>query len=231
MKPFHFKQFSLMQSKNVFRIGTDGVLLGSLAKVEGMRKILEVGTGTGLISLMLAQRNPEATILALDINEEAVKLASENFKNSPFDQKLQVQLEDYKNFVCEERFDLIISNPPYFEKNDSSKDILARQQTELSFDQLIQKSAELLTENGQLSVIIPFEAGLSFEKMAEKYHLFNSRKIKIFGKENALPKRWILEFSRNKAHSIEEEFTLEKSPRMYSEEYLEMTKDFHLFSK
>ena len=88
MKPFHFKQFSIFQDKNVFRVGTDGVLLGALAACEAASKVLEVGTGTGLISLMTAQRNPRTEILALDINEKAVELAGQNFNNSPFRDRL-----------------------------------------------------------------------------------------------------------------------------------------------
>ena len=93
MKPFQFKQFSIYQSKNVFRVGTDGVLLGAASTVSNATNILEVGTGTGLISLMLAQRNTEAQIEAIDINESAVELAAENFKNAPFKKRLAVSLE------------------------------------------------------------------------------------------------------------------------------------------
>lgn len=145
MKPFHFKQFSILQDKNVFRVGTDGVLLGALVSCEAASKVLEVGTGTGLISLMTAQRNPRAEILALDINEKAVELAGQNFSNSPFRDRLGAELFDFKNYISEEKFDLILSNPPYFEQMDfSQKDVLARQQVELNFEQLIQNSSALL---------------------------------------------------------------------------------------
>ena len=136
MKPFHFKQFSILQDKNVFRVGTDGVLLGALVSCEAALRVLEVGTGTGLISLMTAQRNAKAEILALDINEKAVELAGQNFNSSPFRDRLRAELFDFKNYISEEKFDLILSNPPYFEQMDSSqKDVLARQQVELNFEQ------------------------------------------------------------------------------------------------
>lgn len=231
MKPFRFKNFTLNQSKNVFRVGTDGVLAGILSTVEQARYVLEVGTGTGLISLMIAQRNTDAKIIAVDINEEAVQIASENFKNSPFAPRLNIQLQDFKTFKTDEKFDLIISNPPYFEANSSSKDIWARQQTELSFSDLIQKSVTLLFDNGQLSVIIPFESGDFFEKTAQENGLSTLKRIKIFGIKDASPKRWILEFGFNKVPVIEEEFTIEKSPRVYSDEYLEKTQEFHVFNK
>lgn len=231
MKPFQFKKFTINQSTNVFRVGTDGVLLGVLSTVEHANKILEVGTGTGLISLMIAQRNPTSDILAIDLNREAVDLARENFENSPFQKQLKVQHQDFKDFSSEERYDLIISNPPYFQENSSSKDIVARQQTELTFESLIQKSAGLLSAKGLLSVIIPFESGNYFESRGLEYELCLSRKIKIFGINNAAPKRWILEFSRTEGEILETEFVIEKSPRTYSDEYLELTKEFHQFSK
>lgn len=230
MKPFHFKNFSISQSKNVFRVGTDGVLLGALSSVDGSRNILEVGTGTGLISLMIAQRNPTARITALDLNADAVILATENFKNSPFQDRMSAAQHDFKTYVTDEKFDLIVSNPPYFEENASGKDIVARQQTELSFSNLIQKSAGLLCDKGTFSVIIPFESGDHFEKMSIASGLFPFRKIKIFGIKNSAPKRWILEFSRIPQHCEEIDFIIEQLPRKYTDEYLELTKDFHVFA-
>ncbi|KIA89657.1 tRNA1(Val) (adenine(37)-N6)-methyltransferase [Kaistella jeonii] len=231
MKPFLFKNFSINQSKKVFRVGTDGVLLGALSSVENVQTILEVGTGTGLVSLMLTQRNLTARILALDINEEAKNIADENFRNSPFGERLSIELQDFKDFKTQQRFDLIISNPPYFKENSSDKDILARQQTELSFENLIEKSAEILSEKGRLAVIIPFESGADFEELSLNNKLFLSRKIQIFGIKNSAPKRWILEFGFDQREISEEQFTIERSPRVYSEQYLELTKDFHLFQK
>src|SRR5690606_24578169 len=163
-KPFHFQKFVINQNQYVFRVGTDGVLLGSLASVENSKNILEVGTGTGLISLMVAQRNSAAKILALDINIEAVHLAEENFKNSPFEKQLTAKHMDFNRFEGAEKFDLIISNPPYFEGNSSEKDIFARQQTALTFTDLIKNAAAHLSDNGVVSVIIPFEDGVFFEK-------------------------------------------------------------------
>lgn len=148
MKSFKFKQFEIQQSKDVFRVGTDGVLLGALASVNNASKVLEVGTGTGLISLMLAQRISKAEFLGIDINEDAVELTRTNFESSPFALRLKNKLQDFKNFETEEKFDLIVSNPPYFEASESDKDKIARQTIELNFKQLISQSAKLLSENG-----------------------------------------------------------------------------------
>ena len=108
-------------------MGTDGVLLGAMCSVENAKNILEVGAGTGLVSLMLAQRNSNAEILAIDIDKNAVKLAEKNFRNSSFSERLRILNQDFKNFNGEEKFDLIVSNPPYFEENNSEKDVVARQ--------------------------------------------------------------------------------------------------------
>jgi tRNA1Val (adenine37-N6)-methyltransferase len=229
VKPFKFKQFEIQQSKNVFRVGTDGVLLGALTNITNASKVLEVGTGTGLISLMLAQRNPNAEFLGIDINEDAVNLTQFNFENSPFASRLKNILQDFKTFKTEEKFDLIVSNPPYFEASGSEKDKIARQTVELNFSQLISKSSILLSENGIFSVIIPVEVGGGFIEICKENQLFLIRKIDIKGIENSKAKRLILEFSLTEKVLEESEFIIEKSPRQYSDQYLELTKEFHVF--
>lgn len=231
MKSFKFKQFEIQQSKDVFRVGTDGVLLGALANIDHSKKVLEVGTGTGLISLMLAQRNSSAEFLGIDINEEAVNLTRLNFENSPFYVRLKNIYQDFKSFETEGKFDLIVSNPPYFEESGSEKDKLARQTVELNFQQLISKSSKLLSENGIFSVIIPFEIGGDFVKLAYGNQLFLIRKVNIKGIGNSKTKRLILEFSLTEKEVEESEFIIEKSPRQYSDQYLELTKEFHVFKE
>lgn len=231
MKPFTFRQFEIRQSESVFRVGTDGVLLGALASVAHASNVLEVGTGTGLISLMLAQRNLNAEFLGIDINESAAELTKLNFENSPFAPRVKNIHQDFKYFDTPEKFHLIVSNPPYFEVSGSDKDKIARQKVELNFRQLISKSAALLTEKGVFSVIIPVEAGKDFIDIAEENNLMLIRKINIKGIETANTKRLILEFSLTAQSYKESEFIIEKSPRKYSDQYLELTKEFHVFRK
>ena len=231
MKPFRFQKFDILQHKNVFRVGTDGVLLGALCKVENAQRILEVGTGTGLISLMLAQRNANAEITALDLNEDAVKLAQENFKNSPFSKRLQFFHQDFKIFESQKEYDFVVCNPPFFEENNSVKDILARQQVELTFRNLIEKASKILSPEGIFSVIIPSESAQEFENLAQDFDLYLVRKVNIFGIENGVLKRNVLEFSKKKSALETLDFTIEKSPRKYSDQYLELTKEFHVFGK
>jgi tRNA1Val (adenine37-N6)-methyltransferase len=229
VKPFTFKQFKIEQSKDVFRVGTDGVLLGALANVYGASGILEVGTGTGLISLMLAQRNPQAHFLGLDINGDAAALTQLNFGNAPFHARLKNRHQDFKTFETEEQFDLIVSNPPYFEESGSEKDKIARQTVELNFIQLISKASKLLSEGGIFSVIIPVEAGDVFISIGKENGLFLNRRVNIKGIENSKAKRLILEFSLQEKEINESDFIIEKSPRQYSDQYLELTKEFHVF--
>lgn len=231
MKPFSFKQFTIQQSKNVFRVGTDGVLLGALADVKNAFSVLEIGTGTGLISLMLAQRNPEAKFLGIDINKNAAELTKVNFQNAPFFSRLKNIHQDFKDFETGQKFDLIVSNPPYFEASDSEKDKIARQTVELNFRQLIVKSSQMLSDEGILSVIIPAEAGNDFIAMTDENKMFLVRKVHIKGIESSKVKRLVLEFSKSEKKLEESELIIEKSPRQYSDQYLELTQEFHVFKK
>lgn len=231
MKTFKFQQFEIQQSSQVFRVGTDAVLLGVWADMSDAENMLEVGTGTGIISLMLAQRNPKTKITAIDIDKNAVNLAKLNFENSPFSERLKVVWKDFNQFETKEKFDSIVSNPPYFEENTSSKDILARQKITLNFQQLIQNTAKLLSENGQFCAIVPLEFSEEMLVLAEKENLFLTQKINIFGIKYGECKRLILTFSKRFQPLQETDFVIEKSPRNYSDDYLERTKAFHVFAK
>lgn len=230
MKVFRFQQFDIIQDEAVFRVGTDAVLLGALANPKDAKTALEVGTGTGVISLMLAQRFPELHVLALDINEKAVEIAQTNFNASPFSNRLKSQRADFKNFDVAEKVDFVFSNPPYFEANDSCKDVLARQKIELGFGDLIKTSNAILSEFGVLAVIIPAREENDLIALCEKENLHLKRKVSIRGIEGGEVRRVILSFSKSEVdRCIVEEFVVEKSPRQYSDQYLEFTKDFHLF--
>lgn len=231
MKPFRFQNFDIVQQAGVFRVGTDGVLLGVLANISDAESVLEVGTGTGLIPLMLAQRNPMLTVTALDINPEAAALANGNFKNSPYHDRLQALHADFKSFHSDIKFDLIISNPPYFEVNDSAKDVFARQTVEMDACLLLEGNAELLNENGIISLIIPSDQSTTLERRASELGLYMVRKVNIFGIAGGPVKRNVLEFSQKEIPATEQEFVIEKSPRVYSQQYLDATRDFHIFGQ
>lgn len=230
MKTFDFQQFSVAQSPQVFRVGTDAVLLGALCSAGNAETVLEIGTGTGIISLMVAQRNPSAQIIATDICPEAAELAQKNFFKSPFRRRLQAIHADIRQFQSQKKFDLIISNPPYFESNPSEKNKVARQQIELTFGDFCTVAEKLLAPQGMLSVILPHHVSTDFERLASVTGLFLCRKVIIRGRAELPPKRAVLEFSRNKDTATASDLIIEKAPRQFSAAYLELTKEFHLFN-
>ena len=230
MKSFRFRQFEIKQNDKVFRVGTDGVLLGTLADCADAKSILEIGSGTGLISLMVAQRNAQAYIQAIDINKAAAALTAENFACSPFSSRLTAVHADARS-LGNSSFDLVLCNPPFFEDHgdETAKDYLARRQVTLSFRDLITTGARLVGDNGVLSVIVPYDSSGEFAEMASEQNLHLIRRVDIRGIAGGVWRRSVLEFARNKKTPVLQEFTVEKSPRIYSEEYLELTRDFHVF--
>ncbi len=231
MKPFRFKKFEIKQSSKVFRVGTDGVLLGALASVTQSKNALEVGVGTGLISLMLAQRNSKLNIKGIDINPLAALLAKENFEASSYSSRLSVEKIDFKELSKRGSYDLIVSNPPYFLPNHSSKDKIARQTLHLNFPELIEGVGRHLSSHGTFSVIIPSQFKDEFAEYAVRVGLFLSRMVSIRGTHSGPVVRVILEFKFGKQDLINESLTIEEKPRVYSKEYLELTKEFHLFNR
>ncbi|MGS0747748.1 Eco57I restriction-modification methylase domain-containing protein [Halpernia sp. GG3] len=162
--------------------------------------------------------------------ERPKKLSFLNFINSPYSDRLSAKNIDFKNFQSDKKFDLIICNPPYFERtHQSNRDEIARQKIHLNFIELIVNTALHLDDNGLFSVVIPFQSEKDFKDIATQNSLFISKKITIFGRENLKPKRVILEFKKQKSLPEILEFMIEKSPRIFSDQYLEITKDFHIF--
>lgn len=211
-------------------MGTDGVVLGALCSVGEASQILEAGTGTGLISLMIAQRNKQAEILALDISVDAVKLATQNFNQSPFHARMKAMKADFSTWNTIRKYDLIVCNPPYFEPNTSQKDRLARQQIGLTYEVLIRKAAEHLVPGGLLSVIIPFIDQQKFVQNTANHGLQLQRAVHIYGRKGSAPKRAIMEFGFGSKESEISTLTIEAAPRIFTKEYLELTADFHVFT-
>ncbi len=227
---FRFKEFSIVQEKSAMKIGTDGVLLGAWVNTENPGKILDVGTGTGLISLMLAQRFPDAEITGIEIDENAFEEAQFNVSRSKFNKRISVIHSSLQNFVSDNKFDLIVSNPPFFEpthKTPSSRN-MARQQSNLTFEELIHRAESLLAPEGKLAIIIPFESESYFLKLSSKSNLFPEKITHVKGNENVSFKRSLLLLSRNKSTVQIDELTIEISRNVYTEEYISLTKDFYL---
>jgi tRNA1Val (adenine37-N6)-methyltransferase len=227
---FRFKQFTVRHDLCAMKVGTDGVLLGAWSDVTNVKKILDVGTGSGLIALMLAQRST-AFIEAVDVDENACRQAKINFENSPFRDRLKIEKIDFQSFSSPAKYDLLVSNPPYFSNSLKSPDNsrnFARHQDSLSLADLITKSASLLNPQGKLALILPFENLENANALARKNQLFLCRKTHVLSVPNQPPKRVLLEYALYKLDLQENELSIEKSRQVYSEEYIALTKDFYL---
>lgn len=212
------------------KIGTDGVLLGAWASIENPRKILDIGTGTGLILLMMAQRFQEAKLTGIEIDEDAFVEARFNIRESVFRNRCQVIHSPIQEFKTEETFDLILSNPPFFENTNPVKSArnLARQQSELSFDELLFHTKRLLNTNGKAAFILPFVSENEFLNLAEKYFLFPEKITSIKGTENSPVKRCLMLLSEKTTEVTKNDLIIEVSRNVYTDDYIALTKDFYL---
>ena len=228
---FRFKQFGIAQEKCAMKVGTDGTLLGAWVKANKPQQILDIGTGTGLIAMMLAQRFPKAHVKAIEIDMDASQQAAENFQNTKWSSQLSVENISLQGFQHNSIFDLIVCNPPYFENNlkaNNKQRTQARHNDTLSFETLIDGSAKLLNKNGSLAIILPSESKNKVEEIAQKNHLYLNRLCWVKGTEKTTIKRAILQFSFQE-HSLEENtLVIEKERHIYTEEYTKLCKDFYL---
>ncbi len=217
------------------KIGTDGVLLGAWADVEGDESILDVGTGTGLVALMLAQRNMSATIVGVDISHEAVEEARDNFIRSPWAMRLSAQECDVRAFASEEQYDHIVSNPPYFVDSLHSPDALrsmARHTSSLPFDDLVASAVRLLRPEGRLTVILPAECAMQFRFVAFG-RLWLRRQLNVVTKAGDSPRRTLMEFVLHDSPIMPRitTLTLRHKDSTYTEEYRKLTEDFYISLK
>lgn len=229
-KPFQFKQFSIYQDKTAMKVGTDGVLLGAWANLLG-QDVLDIGTGTGLISLMLAQRFPDSVIDALEIDQDAFLQAKENFEDSTFNNRLSIYHTSLQGFSTQKKYDLIVSNPPFFTVNDTvnfDARKQARQQETLTFSDLISKTSQLLKLDGLASFIIPHDQMDDFCTIAAQNDLKPGRVVYIKGNETSQIKRVLLEFSFEEKNRVEEQLTIEVGRHQYTQDYINLTKAFYL---
>ncbi|MCX6182470.1 MAG: methyltransferase domain-containing protein [Bacteroidetes bacterium] len=231
-EPFRFKQFLVHHDLCSMKVGVDGVLLGAWADVGSCKNILDVGTGSGLIALMLAQRNSLAKIHAIDIDDSAFQQAQINFNLSPWKENITLHKGDFFAFECEEKFDLIISNPPYFSNSslssDSSRNI-ARHNITFSLEKLISKAKNLLNPHGKLCFIYPFESLKEVEALSNKMHLSIKKLTLVKPSASKSPKRMMVEITKEfNVQRNENELLIESSTNEFSLEYKTLTKDFYL---
>ena len=212
------------------KVGTDGVLLGAWAACDGAKRILDIGTGTGLIALMLAQRNAEAQIYAVEIDETATRRARANFDISPWAERLEVEQTAVQHYSPSEKFDLIISNPPYFVDSlqcPDAKRTTARHMQDLTFEELDRAVCRLLAEDGKFALILPVN---EFEKYLSLTQLHLVRRCDVHPTTGAAVKRVMAEFAKSKTATLAlENITIEQERRGdYTDEYRALTKEFYL---
>jgi tRNA1Val (adenine37-N6)-methyltransferase len=230
---FEFKQFAINQSKCAMKVGTDAVLLGSWVEVNEAKNILDIGTGTGVIAIMLAQKS-NSSIIALDIDAAACEQSKENIKNSPWPQRINVYHESLQNYAATHstQFDLIVSNPPYFidaYKSAEEARNQARHADQLPFIDLVQCSIKLLNEVGRLCLILPTKESLKFREIAANHNLYLTKITHVKTTQYKDEKRQLLQFELVNKKLIEETLVIEQEERhCYSQEYKSLTKDFYL---
>ena len=255
---FKFKQFTIHQDRTAMKVGTDGVLLGAWAPIAPTaNKLLDIGTGTGLIALMLAQRltqckmqnakctidaeksnlwreNHELKIDAIDIDLLSIEQAMENIKNSPFALYITTYHTSLQEHTTTEKYDAIVCNPPYFVASlkcpDASR-TQARHTVSLSFDDLLQHSARLLNSEGSLSVILPINEGHQLIELAPKYEFTLTQLVHVHPTPTSEPKRLLMHFikqSTKNSSILSSKLTIELARHQYTPEYIALTKNFYL---
>ena len=230
---FQFKQFVVNQEHCAMKVGTDGTLLGAWAKApEGASRILDIGTGTGLIALMMAQRFPDAQIIGIDIDLDATIQAMENVATSPFADRIMINREDATKFEDKEGFDAIVSNPPYFVDSltcPGEQRTMARHAVTLNYQTLMHTANKLLKNDGIISIVIPTENIEDINSVAACEGLFVTRVCKIKTTPNKQSKRQLVEIRKHPVDEIDySEEILEDNPGHRSEWYHNLTKDFYI---
>lgn len=229
---FCFKQFHIHHDRCAMKVGTDGVLLGAWSETDTAHHILDIGTGTGLIALMLAQRSKHnAHIDAIEIDFDAYQQAVENVNNSVWHRQINVHHTSLQQFQPSLKYDLIVSNPPYFVKSLKAPDQqrnISRHTDELPYTAIIDSCTRLLHPKGRLCLILPLSEGIIFKQMAEKANLFCSKKINVRHKLSKPIERLLLEFSFHTLPCQEEDLILFDEEGKRSKMYHQLVSAFYL---
>ncbi|MFC0513612.1 tRNA1(Val) (adenine(37)-N6)-methyltransferase [Mucilaginibacter angelicae] len=229
---FRFKQFSVDQTGCAMKINTDGVLLGAMAGEGEPLSILDIGTGTGVIALMLAQRFANAFIDAVEIDEQAATTAKTNFKNSPFKNRLTLYANGFEPFFDEhpdKRYDLIVSNPPFYInslQSPGAKINLAKHAVDGFFERLISTVAAHLTEQGIGWLILPVDTSELVKNLVKQHELYLKKIITIHSFKDDAAHRELLAFGRTKTQLAIDKFVIYDEPKVYTDMYREVLKDF-----
>lgn len=232
---FQFKQFSVQDEKSAMKIGTDSVLLGAWCPIENNPiSVLDIGAGTGILSLMLAQRSNADQIDAIEIDEEAFEQCVENFESSPWSDRLFCFHAGLDEFIQEpeSEYDIIISNPPFYSEDYKTENVqrdMARFQDALPFEELVDAADLLLSEDGIFAVIIPFKEEERFIDLCAEVELFPIKITRVNGSFKTPVVRSLLAFKRYELSVLTaDELVIEINRHEYTDEYINLTKDFYL---
>jgi len=233
-KPFQFKEFTIQQDKTAMKVGTDGVLLGAWAEINSkVFSVLDIGAGTGLIALMIAQKSNVEVIDAIELNNDAYEQTVENFENSDWGDRLfcyHASLQEFTDEI-EDKYDLIVSNPPFYTstyKDLSEERAMARHTESLTYAELLDGTSKLLSEIGSCAFIIPFLEEENFIELAKQQKLFPNRITRVKGTENSLIKRSLLQFSFTQKSTEISELAIEIERHQYTSAYIKLVEDFYL---
>jgi len=236
VEPFQFKQFAVAQDQCAMRVGTDGVLLGAWACIEDVQKVLDVGTGSGVIAIMMAQRIADAKIHAIEIEEAAYLQAATNMEECVWSDRLQPihqSIQDYAKLSREE-YDLIISNPPFFSGGTFSLDenrTNVRHTVKLPHGDLLSAARKLLSKAGKLCIILPYIEGLRIQEVAKTYRLYCSKITEVVSRPGQKAERLLMEFRKEVCETVvKDEMSIYEGAKgkEYSAAYIDLTKQFYL---
>ena len=230
---FEFKQFIVYQDRAAMKVGTDGVLIGAWAQADAPQRVLDIGCGTGLIALMVAQRWPEARIDAIDSDQNAYNQSRANFENSCWSQRLTAHLVKLQEFESEQSYDLIISNPPYFVnslKNSDSSKSAARHTDSLSHAELLEHAARLLSDIGRFALILPADLKTELLRESQQVGLWAHRVTDVLDREDRNPIRIMVEFRKYICSQpiVDRLIIRDLTSNDYTEQYKSLTRDFYL---
>lgn len=228
---FRFKQFTVRHDRCAMKVGTDGCLLGAWTDTSGARRIADVGTGSGLIALMLAQRNTDAHIDALDIDPDACLQATENVAASPFATRIRILHTDFRTYTPSSPYDLIVSNPPYFDESlkcPEAKRRTARHTDTLSLTELLRQATAHLTDDGRIALILPYAQRGALLRQAEADSLHLVRETRVIPVEGAQPKRLLAELARHAAPYTPSTLTLETTAHQRTDAFQRLVRDYYL---
>ncbi len=228
---FQFKQFTIRQEKCAMKVGTDGVLLGAWADLTHSRRLLDIGTGTGLIAIMAAQRNLELTIDAIEIDPAAFEQALENVHNTPWRERIHLFQGKVQTFIPDNKYDTIVCNPPFFinsTKNPEHSRTLARHCETLSYEDILKVSNNLLLPEGKLCVILPVNEADHFISLAQGQKWFVNKLTTVYPTPNKAPKRKLIELAKYQKNLVEDSIIIEIERHIYHDTYTKLTKDFYL---